>query len=36
LLGLILILIPLATGWLFKRVSLGDRRSGGSSNPQDV
>jgi phospholipase D1/2 len=26
LLGLILIAIPLATGWLFKRVALGDRR----------
>jgi phospholipase D1/2 len=36
LLGLILILIPLATGWLFKRVALGDRRPGGSSKPQDV
>lgn len=31
LLGLILILTPLATGWLFKRVALGDRRQQDSS-----
>jgi phospholipase D1/2 len=36
LLGLILILAPLATGWLFKRVALSDRRPEGSSKPQDV
>jgi uncharacterized membrane protein YdjX (TVP38/TMEM64 family) len=36
LLGLILILIPLAIGWLFKRVSLGNRRPEGSAKPEDV
>jgi phospholipase D1/2 len=34
--GLILVLTPLVTGWLFKRVAFGDRRSGDSSKPQDV
>lgn len=34
--GLILILIPLASSWLFKRVALGERRSADSSKPQDV
>ena len=33
LLGLILILTPLATGWLFKRMALGDRRPEGSAKP---
>jgi phospholipase D1/2 len=33
LLGLILILIPFATGWLFKRMALTDRRPEGSAKP---
>jgi uncharacterized membrane protein YdjX (TVP38/TMEM64 family) len=33
LLGLILVLTPLVTGWLLKRVALGGRRSEGSSKP---
>ena len=31
LLGLILIVIPVATGWLFKRLAVGDRRQQGAS-----
>jgi phospholipase D1/2 len=33
LLGLILVLTPLVTGWLLKRVALGERRPEGSSKP---